>query len=209
MDPERTPPSRTYAPRRRSIWRSRQPPLSPRRFPAGYRNYIKASGEPCGCRSAQSPDARSCGEAFPRHDQPDDETLRFPIPMNVSVKAFDGGSNENAAKTLLAEGQATGGPPCSDQVTFILPACSSQWISMRPPRMERAPYFAALVANSCSSSASSEMTFPEISTSLPVIEKRLDISCSWCRTAVNRGTRPNCAVHSHLIWDKTQQSVSN
>jgi hypothetical protein len=99
--------------------------------------------------------------------------------MNVSVKAFDGGSNENAAKTLLAAGQATGGPPCSDQVTFILPACSSQWISMRPPRMERAPYFAALVANSCSSSASSEMTFPEISTSLPVIEKRLDISCSW------------------------------
>ena len=31
----------------------------------------------------------------------------------------------------------------------------------------------------------------------------------WCRTAVNRGTRPSCAVHLHLIWDKTQQSVSN
>jgi hypothetical protein len=30
-----------------------------------------------------------------------------------------------------------------------------------------------------------------------------------CRTAVNRGTRPNCAEHLHLIWDKIQQSVSN
>ena len=30
-----------------------------------------------------------------------------------------------------------------------------------------------------------------------------------CRTAVNRGTRPNCAVHLHLIWENTQQSVSN
>jgi hypothetical protein len=52
----------------------------------------------------------SCGEALPRHDPPDDETLRFPIPMNVSVTAYDGGSNENAAKTLLAEGAGNGRP---------------------------------------------------------------------------------------------------
>ena len=103
----------------------------------------------------------------------------FPISVDPSPEAFDGRSNENVAKTVLVEGRndyrsAVLGPRDVHRSRLI----GAVDFNISTRRGE-APYLVGLVTNSCSSSARLEITLAETFTSLPVMEKRPDVSCSW------------------------------
>ncbi len=85
------------------------------------------------------------------------------LPVQIASRAFSIRRLPNPRRV----GGTTGGPPLSRQLRWSRSSFAVQRSSTRPSGRESAPYFAALVASSCSASESASAWFGETSSAGP------------------------------------------
>ena len=103
----------------------------------------------------------------------------FPISVDPSPEAFDGRSNENVAKTVLVEGRndwrsAVLGPG-DVQRSRLIGAVDFNI----PIRCGEGAVLGGIGYELMQQQREAGNNTPETFTSLPVMEKRQDVSCSW------------------------------